>query len=187
MDPRITFFSRPTTSSGLSNSPAQLEVTDVSPTTSSKVVTSVTEKTRSTISSDKWTNFCFCYFSSIMKLINNVMEIFVFLFSCWTCDLDSFVFRYWIEDYNAWTSLKASEWNKESKGQETTIQIRSTHSKMGDFMVPVSQNEQSGEIINTNPSQTGHTTLPLPERAQNLYRTLQSELLTLKLSPEYKR
>ena len=38
---------------------------------------------------------------------------------------------------------------------------------MGDFMVPVSQNEQSGEIINTNPSQTGHTTLPLPERVQN--------------------
>ena len=47
------FIFRPTTSSGLSNSPAQLEVTDVSPTTSLKVVTSVTEKTRSTISSDK--------------------------------------------------------------------------------------------------------------------------------------
>ena len=41
------------------------------------------------------------------------------------------------------------------------------HAKMGDYMVPVSQNEQSGEIINTNPSQTGHTTLPLPERTQN--------------------
>ena len=40
---------------------------------------------------------------------------------------------------------------------------------MGDFMVPVSQNEQSGEIINTNPSQTGHTTLPLPERTQNQF------------------
>ena len=40
---------------------------------------------------------------------------------------------------------------------------------MGDFMVPVSQNEQSGEIINTNPSQTGHTTLPLPERMQNQF------------------
>lgn len=53
MVPGIIFIFRPTTSSGLSNSPAQLEVTDVSPTTSLKVVTSVTEKTRSTISSDK--------------------------------------------------------------------------------------------------------------------------------------
>ena len=53
MDSRIIVIFRPTTSSGLSNSPAQLEVTDVSPTTSLKVVTSVTEKTRSTISSDK--------------------------------------------------------------------------------------------------------------------------------------
>ena len=53
MVPVIILIFRPTTSSGLSNSPAQLEVTDVSPTTSLKVVTSVTEKTRSTISSDK--------------------------------------------------------------------------------------------------------------------------------------
>jgi len=47
---------------------------------------------------------------------------------------------------------------------------------MGDFMVPVSQNEQSGEIINTNPSQTGHTTLPLPTLGQHSQNQYQSQI-----------
>ena len=56
---------------------------------------------------------------------------------------------------------------------------------MGDFMVPVSQNEQSGEIINTNPSQTGHTTLPLPERIQNqaLFGVLMSTVVIFREFP----
>lgn len=47
---------------------------------------------------------------------------------------------------------------------------------MGDYMVPVSQNEQGGEIINTNPSQTGHTTLPLPTLQQHSQSQYQSQI-----------